>query len=260
MSYELHCGDCLEMLRSIPSGSVDAVITDPPYSSGGFTRSDRTADPAAKYVSTGVEIIRESFTGDNRDGRSWCYWMALWLSECHRIVKPSGYALIFCDWRQLPLASDALQAGGFVWRGVVSWDKGEAARAPHTGYFRHQCEYVVWGTKGVSVPAAHGGPFPGSLRYPVLQADKHHMTGKPTDLMRQLVQCVPSGSVVLDPFMGSGTTGVACVLEGRNFIGGELGAHYFAIAQRRIANAQPPLLLSDAPAQPDAEQAAMFGE
>ena len=164
--------------------------------------------------------------------------MALWLSECARIVKPSGYALTFCDWRQLPLASDALQAGGFVWRGVVGWDKGESARAPHTGYFRHQTEFVVWGTLGVSIAADWGGPWPGYISQPVIQADKYHMTGKPTGVMAKLVQCVRPGGTVLDPFMGSGTTGVACVRTGRRFIGIEIDPGYFAIAQRRIAEAQ----------------------
>jgi len=257
MDYQLHQGDCLAVLPTLVDNSVDAVVTDPPYSSGGFTRGDRAADPTSKYVQTGVELIRASFGGDNRDGRSWCYWMALWLSECHRIVKPSGYALVFCDWRQLPLASDALQAGGFVWRGVVAWDKGESARAPHTGYFRHQCEYIVWGTKGVSVPALHGGPWPGFIRQGVLLADKHHMTGKPTPLMRQLVQCVAPGDTVLDPFMGSGTTGVAALMEGRRFIGVEMDSHYYSVAERRLHTTGAPLLVADAPAH---EQAALLGD
>jgi site-specific DNA-methyltransferase (adenine-specific) len=210
----IYCGEALEVLPTLADGSVDAVITDPPYSSGGFTRSDRSSDPADKYVQSGVDIVRSSFSGDNRDARSWCYWSALWLSECQRIVKVSGYALMFTDWRQLPLASDALQAGGFVWRGIISWDKTEGARAPHTGYFRHQCEYLVWGTNGVSTPADYGGPWPGAFRFPTRQADKFHMTGKPTDLMSQLVQCVPPGGLVVDPFAGSGTTALAAKLYG----------------------------------------------
>jgi hypothetical protein len=55
--------------------------------------------------------------------------------------------MCFTDWRQLPMLTDVLQAGGFVWRGVMPWDKTESSRAPHTGYFRHQCEYVVWGPR-----------------------------------------------------------------------------------------------------------------
>ena len=84
----LHLGESLRVLQTIESASVDALIADPPYSSGGFTRSDRTGDPSKKYVNTGTEIIRGSFSGDNRDGRSWCYWMALWLSEAARIIRP----------------------------------------------------------------------------------------------------------------------------------------------------------------------------
>ncbi|HPI31685.1 MAG TPA: site-specific DNA-methyltransferase [candidate division Zixibacteria bacterium] len=240
----LYLGDCLEILPGLADGSVDAVVADPPYSSGGFTRGDRAQDPATKYVRTGVEIIRDSFGGDNRDGRSWCYWMALWLSECHRIVRPSGYALTFSDWRQLALASDSLQAGGFVWRGIVPWDKTEAARAPNTGYFRHQCEFVVWGTRGVSAPSTWGGPWPGYIRQGVRLSDKHHITGKPTAVLQTLVQCVPPGGVVLDPFMGSGTAGVACVRMGRRFIGIERERAYFDVAVERItAELEQPVLV-----------------
>lgn len=233
----LACANCLDALPTIEAGSVDALITDPPYSSGGFTRGDRTADPRHKYVHSGVDLVRMSFAGDNRDARSWCYWSALWLSEAYRIVARSGYALTFSDWRQLPLAADAIQAGGFVWRGIVAWDKTEAARAPHTGYFRHQCEYVVWGTKGVSVPAQHGGPWPGCFRHGVKLADKHHMTGKSTPLMMDLVKIVPPGGLVLDPFLGSGTTAVGCVQTGRRCTGVEIDPGYFAIAVKRVREA-----------------------
>lgn len=230
----LACGDSLAILPELAEGSVDALITDPPYSSGGVMRSDRTADPADKYVQSGVQIIRNSFSGDNRDSRSWCYWTALWISQCQRLVRPSGYALIFTDWRQLPMATDAIQAGGFVWRGIISWDKGRSARPPHTGYFRHQCEYIVWGTVGVSKPATWGGPWEGSITIPVKQADKHHITGKPTDLMDLLVLCAPPDGLALDPFAGSGTTGISLVRAGRRGILIEKDPQYFDLACRRI--------------------------
>ena len=233
-SFKLLQGEALSLLRTLPDASVDAVIADPPYSSGGFTRADRTATTAAKYVSSSVLKPRADFEGDSRDQRSYLAWCALWLSECLRIVKPSGYLLTFTDWRQLPTISDAIQCGGFVWRGIVPWDKGRAARAPHKGYFRHQCEYVVWGTRGVSKAADWDGPWDGSIFCPVLQSDKHHITGKPTALMERLVVCAPPGGTVLDPFMGSGTTGVACMNLGRNFIGIDGSAHYFEIASERI--------------------------
>jgi site-specific DNA-methyltransferase (adenine-specific) len=237
LEYELHHGDSLAILPTLASDSVDAVITDPPYSSGGFTRGDRTAKPVDKYVQTGVQLIRSSFSGDNRDARSWCYWCSLWLSECHRIVKESGYCLMFSDWRQLPLATDAMQAGGFVWRGIVAWNKGPSARAPHTGYFRHQCEYIVWGTKGTSKPSEWGGPWEGCITQSVKLDDKHHMTGKPTKLMLRLVEVCRPGGTILDPFMGSGTTGVAAVRTGRRFIGIEQVEEYVKVARQRVSEA-----------------------
>lgn len=227
------CGDSLAVLQTLPDASFDAVITDQPYSSGGLFRSDRMGDPNSKYTQGGTEIIRPEFAGDNRDQRSWVMWMTLWLSECQRVLKPGGYVLLFTDWRQLPATTDAIQAGGYIWRGVAAWDKGAGARAPHTGYFRHQCEYIIWGSNGALSPAEHGGPWPGVLPYTVKQSDKHHITGKPTDLMRQLVQVVPPGGLILDPFFGSGTTGVAAILEGRRFVGIEKTEAYAKIAQDR---------------------------
>lgn len=234
----LHNCNCLELLRQIPSNSVDAVITDPPYSSGGLSLAQRSAPPERKYVHSGTKVQRPTFTGDNRDGRGWAFWATLWLSECLRVVKPSRYALVFTDWRMLPTATDAMQAGGFTWRGIIAWDKTEGSRSPHTGYFRHQCEYVVWGTKGVSKKSTWGGPWPGAFRHSVCQSDKHHMTGKPTNLMRDLLQAVPPGGLVLDPFAGSGTTLVAAKLTGRQGIGAELEQSYCAIAAERLRNAR----------------------
>ena len=79
-------------------------------------------------------------------------------------------------------------------------------------------------------------------------------------MRRSVVTTTMQGATILDPFMGSGTTGVACRMEGRNFIGIELDAHYYRIAERRIANAQPPLFVADAPTGSEPEQAAMFAE
>ncbi|NCC97750.1 MAG: site-specific DNA-methyltransferase, partial [Synergistales bacterium] len=110
-------------MKEIPSGTIDAVITDPPYCSGGSSSASRQVDPAHKYVQSGTKIVRPSFGGDLRDQRSWGYWCTLWIGECLRAMKEGGYFLMFTDWRQLPQATDALQAGGVVWRGIIAWDK-----------------------------------------------------------------------------------------------------------------------------------------
>jgi len=233
------CGDCLDVLAHMPDACIDVVITDPPYSSGGFTRADRSAPTHSKYVQTGTILKRRDFSGDSRSQWGWHYWCALWLSQCCRLVVPAGYALMFTDWRQLSVAADSLEAGGFVWRGIISWDKGLGARAPHTGFFRHQCEYVIWGTQGTTRPCKHGGPWPGAFHVPVRRSDKHHQTGKPTKLLCELVQCVPPDGVVIDPFCGSGTTCVAAKQLGRRWIGIEIDEKYCEIAHERVRTVRP---------------------
>jgi site-specific DNA-methyltransferase (adenine-specific) len=98
-------------------------------------------------------------------------------------------------------------------------------------------------------------------RAAALQENGLHPTQKPIEVMRWCIRLTTCpGDTILDPFMGSGTTGVACRMEGRKFIGVEIDPHYYAIAEKRIANAQPPLLLLDASAVPAPEQAAMFAD
>lgn len=230
----LHLGDCLDVMRSLPDASVDAVIADPPYSSGGQFRGDRMGKPSVKYQSSGTVRAYHEFDGDNRDQRSFGFWCTLWLSECLRVARPGAPICLFADWRQLPITTDALQAAGWTWRGVAVWDKTEAAR-PQVGRFRAQTEFVAWGSKGGMAARRDVGCLPGVFRHVVRQDDKHHLTGKPTELMRAVVGICPPGGTVLDPFMGSGTTGVACVLTGRRFLGIELKPAYHEIVGRRLA-------------------------
>lgn len=227
----LYAGDALAILPSLPDASVDAVIADPPYSSGGWTRADRTLDVHSKYVNSdsarGSELA--VFAGDNRDQRAYGYWCALWLGECLRVTKPGGTCLLFTDWRQLPVTSDALQAGGWIWRGIVPWVKPDAR--PQSGRFNAQCEYVVWGSAGAM--ATEGECLPGFYNS-IAPRNRTHIAQKPVKVMRGLVRIAPEGGTVLDPFMGSGTTGCAAVIEGRSFIGAELTPHYQREAQERI--------------------------
>lgn len=227
----LYCGDMMTLLQDLPE--VDAVITDPPYCSGGMYRADRCLTPAdAKYLPANGFVKRAAFSGDNKDQRVFINWCVQWMRAAP--IKIGGYMMSFIDWRQLPAITDAMQLAGIVWRGICPWDKGPAARAPHKGYARHQAEYIVWGTNGPCLQATHGGPFPGVYRHPVRPADKHHMAGKPVALMMELCAWVPRDALILDPFMGSGTTGVACLLTGRRFIGVEIDPAHFEVACKRI--------------------------
>ena len=230
----LYHGDALAVLRELPTASVDAVITDPPYSSGGMVRGDRTqAGTHGKYQGDAVNHLPE-FTGDSRDQRAYAYWCALWMAEAMRVTKPGGIMVTFTDWRQLPATTDAVQSGGWVWRGLIPWYKPNTR--PQSGRFTAQCEYAVWGSSG-PMPVDHSaGTFPGFYQYQP-ERGKEHVTQKPLALMRDLVQIVPAGGTVLDPFMGSGTTGAAAIMEGRKFIGVEMVEHYAEVAKRRILTA-----------------------
>lgn len=234
--WNMRRAEALAELARLPDACIDAVITDPPYSSGGLTRGDRMNDAASKYERSDVAVHRSNFDGDNRDGRGFAYWCALWMAECLRVAKPGAPICVFTDWRQLPATTDSMQAGGWVWRGIVPWDKTEAVR-PQMGRFRAQAEYVVWGSAGPMSDGLEVGVLPGVLREKVQQADKHHLTGKPTALMQAIVRICPPGGLILDPFAGSGTTGVAALLEGRRFLGVEMNPGYFDVAAERCAAA-----------------------
>jgi site-specific DNA-methyltransferase (adenine-specific) len=242
MSFVVHHGDCLATLQSLPDHSVDAVITDPPYSSGGLLRGDRMQSTVAKYVSSDSGRRRlNNFTGDNRDQRSFAYWCALWLSECRRIAKPGAAIVQFTDWRQLPVTTDAIQAGGWVWRGVGVWAK--KSTRPQMGRFNAAAEFFVWGSNGPMPANADVGCLPGVITAQTTAAEKQlHVTPKPVEMMRTVVRVCPPGGTILDPFAGSGSTGVAAILEGRRFVGVEADESYAALARSRVESALRPLV------------------
>jgi site-specific DNA-methyltransferase (adenine-specific) len=151
-----------------------------------------------------------------------------------RVSREGAVCCLFTDWRQLPTTTDAMQAGGWVWRGIVPWNKTEAAR-PQKGRYRQQCEYVVWGSKG-PMGDGEGLPcLPGFFQYVVRQADKFHIAGKPTALLTDLLAIVPAGGVVLDPFAGAATTLVSARGLGLRSVGVELLEVNCRIAVERLA-------------------------
>ena len=237
-SSTLYVGDALSVLRELPPGSVDAVIADPPYCSGGITTVDRTAHTARrKYVSTNAGHTLPTFDGDQRDQRSFAFWSTLWLTECLRLTRPRGICLVFTDWRQLPATSDALQAAGWVWRGLIVWHKPGAR--PHRGRFTNAAEYLVWGSNGHLGTKPQAPCLPGIYSVPSPRGDERvHITQKPLLLLRQLISITDDGATVLDPFVGSGTTGVAAALEGRCFVGIDKAEAIAAGARDRIIEAE----------------------
>ncbi|MFE9684164.1 DNA-methyltransferase [Streptomyces sp. NPDC006285] len=236
-AWTLHTGDSLTVLGTLTT-PVDAVICDPPYNSGGLTSAQRRGDTArGKYVSGDAQHQLPDFDGDNRDQRGYTYWLTLVLAETYRLARPGASSLVFTDWAQLPATSDALQAAGWTWRGIVPWHK--PISRPVKNGFRRQCEYVLWGTRGEPYRHAPTVYLPGFLSGSQPRGvARQHITQKPLTVMRQLVQITPPDGLVLDPFTGSGTTGEACLLEGRSFLGIEQSPQIAEAARSRLANAE----------------------
>lgn len=223
-------GDTLKVLPTLDADSVDAVITDPPYSSGGLHSTSRKQSAGQKYMTVQGNYV--DFSGDNRDQRSFLLWFNLWLTEALRIAKPGGIIAVFTDWRQLPSVTDALQVGGVVWRGIIPWHKPNGRR--QQGRYANTCEYVVWGTNGGR--PLEGGSLGGFWQQSTpAKAKRFHMTEKPVELMEFLLGLVPEGGTVLDPFAGSGSTLVAAQNLGLNAIGVEALAHNVQIMKDRLA-------------------------
>lgn len=237
--WQLLVGDALELLRTLPPGLADAVVADPPYASGGTSSAERMEQrPSTKYVTTGAWVAGPDFPGDNRDQRSHILWSTLWLTAARRASKPGAVVVVCSDWRQLPATTDAVQAAGWVWRGTLVWNKTVARGRPRRGAFRNQHEFGVWATNGPLDPADDAPCLPGVIdALPPGRRDRVHVTQKPVSLLDVLVQVAPPGGLVLDPFAGAGTAGVAALRAGRRYLGIELLPAYAQIAERRIGAA-----------------------
>jgi site-specific DNA-methyltransferase (adenine-specific) len=237
--WTLYAGDCLAVLSSGVIAAVDGVVTDPPYSSGGMTRGDRSQSTRSKYSdskSKEADLV-PSWDGDNRDQRSYLTWCGLWLGLCLEASKPGAPLVCFTDWRQLPITTDAVQVGGWVWRGIVPWAKPNAR--PQMGRFKAECEYAIWGSNGPMPANTDVGCLRGFYEMnPPTGATREHQTQKPRELMKQIAGIVVPGGVVLDPFTGSGSTGVGALAAGRCFVGVERSPAYLDIATRRLRQAE----------------------
>ncbi len=225
-------GDALEILLELAAEGrrFGAVLADAPYSSGGNVR-DKAGSTATRYLGRDSKARYPEFQGDTRDQRSYLAWSTLWLGRARDLVLPGGLIATFADWRQLPVTTDAVQCAGWVWRGIVPWDKTAASR-PQRGRYRNQAEFVVWGTNGAR--PLDGPVAPGLFRMTVPHV-KHHIAGKPVELMEGLM-AVMEGPI-LDPFAGSATVGVACVRRGVGYVGIEVDETYYEIGCRRLEEA-----------------------
>lgn len=296
-------GDALTVLAKLPENSVDAIVTDPPY---GISFKGQSWD--------GADIRRA--VGDERlsTGEAFQRWTSLWASQCRRVLKPGGNAVIFGAPRTFHQLVSGVEAAGLEIRDTLMWvyatgmpksrrlpgGMGTALKPAYEPILlaRKALEGTTaeniakWGTGALNIdatrvggerywpanvvlshssdcPAAHidgesDGPsrlfycckasraereagceqlprrevalYTGKRHSPRIRANVHP-TVKPISLMCHLVRLVtPPGGVVLDAFTGSGTTGVAAVLEGCTFLGVERQGDYVDIACARLTH------------------------
>lgn len=219
----LYLGDCLEVMASL--GEVDHVISDPPY-------EDELHNAVGRIRRTdGVQIVSDlGFDGINAQR-----------ADVARAVVAGcrGWAILFCLAEGVRAWRDELQTVGAKYDTCLAWVKPDAApRFNGQGAARgFECAVTAW--CGGGHRRWNGGGRRGVFTHPV-NVGRHggHPTEKPVPLMMDLVSLYTDpGAVVLDPFMGSGTTGVACAKLGRRFIGIEQNPEFFELACRRIEQA-----------------------
>lgn len=242
-------GDALLNLRDMRGAGFSAIITDPPYASGGMSMAERSRSTRDKYTSYGQQgNPYPDFSGDALAQRAWTNFFHEIMVAARAACKPGAVCALFVDWRQLPALTDAIQWAGWVWRGVAVWDKMNSR--PQIGRFRQQCEYIVWGSNG-PLPTERGvGVLPGLFQVPnVSTHERWHQTQKPLALIRQVVRLCEPGGVILDPFAGSGSTIEAALCEGYEAVGIEQEAHNIDIIRRRMAGVQLRMTLPDEPLQ-----------
>lgn len=207
----LYHGDCLELLPEIPDRSVDLIVTDPPYFLG-MTHNGQ------KGSFNDLAICRPFYDR--------------LAAEYARTLKDTGEFYIFTDWRgyafYYPIFSRALPV-----KNLIVWDKKSGAG----NFYTYAHEFIIYGTmcnknkKGTNVWRETA--FSSGAKK--TNGAKVHPTQKPVELIEKIIlNSSDPGDTVLDTFMGSGTTGVACLRQGRNFIGHEIDGQYFQIAQERI--------------------------
>ncbi len=264
--WALAHGDCRELLALLPEASADLVFADPPYflSNGGFTCHAGRRAPVRK----GAWDASQGLAEDHR-------FNVAWLAACQRVLKPDGTLWVSGTQHGIFSVGFALQSLGFKLLNTVTWYKPNASPNLSCRYFTHSSELLIWAAprKGprllhtfhyADMRAQAGGkqmrdvwalPKTGeeeldesgqgrvwTLTGPKAEEKAHgrHPTQKPVALLeRVLLASSAQGGLVLDPFCGSGTTGVAARGLGRRFLGFDASREYLGLAKARLLDAAP---------------------
>jgi site-specific DNA-methyltransferase (adenine-specific) len=208
---KIHCIDCFEGIRQIPEKSVDCVIADPPYVVG--------VSSNARKGSQFEGFIIEPYFRD-------------WIIEIKRVLRDTGSAYVFCDWRTYTALFRAF-CNQMQIANCIVWDYGWIKAGLD---YRYTHEFIIYLRKE-NAPRIKNRSLSDVWRIKPINftVERNHNAEKPIDVIRtMLINSTEEGQLVLDPFIGSGTTAVACKQLNRNFIGFEINPEYIKIAEERL--------------------------
>ena len=235
---DLYNGDCLEVMKAIPDNSIDLVATDCPYKivSGGCRKipKDGERETSGILTSRHKDNKRTDWVDDVRTGKMFAnndIEFKDWLPDVYRVLKDKAHCYIMVNSRNLAELQKQAELAGFKFQNLLVWDKGNVT--PNR-YYMQGFECILMLRKGGAKNINNLGSS-NILKVPNIIGNKTHPTEKPIDLMRILIEnSTQPNEIVLDPFMGSGSTMIACLNTNRKGIGIELDKHYFDIASKRI--------------------------
>ena len=218
---KLYNMDCLEGMKLIPDNSIDLVVTDPPY---------KTTSRGSSGGTGGILKDKLNMKGMVFEHNSIKF--SEWLPELYRVLKERSHAYIMTNNKNLKDMLIEIENANFEIFKTLIWAKN----SPITNmYYMDSHEYIIFCRKGKAKRINNCGTKS------VLNIDnvknKQHPTEKPIDLMKIFIEnSSQENEIVLDPFMGAGSTAMACKELKRNFIGFELDKQYYDIANKRISD------------------------
>lgn len=230
-------GDCLARMETIPTDAVNLVLTDPPYNLGLFMHNRQT----------NLHKMRENhfaYSGwDDLKFEDWENNMRLFFKESNRVLKKRGSLLMFMSLIKVETLIRLAQEHGFYYKTVGVWHKTNPMPRNMNLHFINSTEcWLYFINEGTTGTFNNEGKVIHDYYETSVTAGKEkkhgsHPTQKPLDLINHFVKLLSNpGDVVLDPFMGSGSTGVSCELLKRNFLGIELEKKYYELTKTRIKN------------------------
>jgi site-specific DNA-methyltransferase (adenine-specific) len=215
---DLRLGDCLEVMKDIPDGSIDLIVTDPPYLMNYKTgrRKNKNHDFCSVILNDdNQQVVKE------------------YIKECYRILKNNAAMYMFCNANKIDVFKQEVEKY-FTLKNIIIWVKNNHTAGDLKAQFSKKTEMILLANKGRR--EFNGERLTDVWEFARVSGKKQlHQNQKPVELLEQcILKHSNPGDVVFDGFMGSGSTGIACLNTGRKFIGIELDENYFNIAKERI--------------------------